>query len=30
MTEPTTRHRPRVAANPIPYWVRDGVVDKSK
>jgi inosose dehydratase len=30
MTEPTPRHRPRVAANPIPYWVRDGVVDKSK
>ena len=24
------RHRPRVAANPIPYWVRDGQVDKSK
>jgi len=30
MTAPTLRHRPRVAANPIPYWVRDGVVDKSK
>jgi inosose dehydratase len=30
MTVPTTRHRPRVAANPIPYWLRDGVVDKSK
>ena len=24
------RHRPRVAANPIPYWARDGKVDKSK
>ena len=22
-------HTPRVAANPIPYWVRDGQVDKS-
>ncbi|GAA2111201.1 sugar phosphate isomerase/epimerase [Microlunatus panaciterrae] len=22
--------RPRVAANPIPYWIRDGKVDKSK
>ena len=30
MTEPTARHRPRVAANPIPYWARDGEVDKSK
>jgi inosose dehydratase len=25
-----SRHHPRVAANPIPYWVRDGKVDKSK
>jgi inosose dehydratase len=25
-----TRHTPRVAANPIPYWVRDGQVNKSK
>ena len=24
------RHTPRVAANPIPYWNRDGKVDKSK
>ena len=24
------RRTPRVAANPIPYWVRDGKVDKSK
>jgi inosose dehydratase len=24
------RHIPKVAANPIPYWVRDGKVDKSK
>ena len=24
------RHIPRVAANPIPYWARDGKVDKSK
>lgn len=23
-------HTPRIAANPIPYWVRDGVVDKSR
>src|SRR6476661_2637935 len=30
MTQPTLRHRPRVAANPIPYWVRDGVVNKSR
>ena len=26
----TVRHRPQVAANPIPYWARDGKVDKSK
>jgi len=26
----STRRTPRVAANPIPYWVRDGRVDKSK
>jgi len=33
MTEPTTtsnRHQPRIAANPIPYWARDGKADKSK
>lgn len=24
------RHHPRVAVNPIPYWARDGKVDKSK
>src|SRR5688500_15460951 len=24
------RHIPKVAANPIPYWLRDGKVDKSK
>ncbi|MET0693144.1 MAG: sugar phosphate isomerase/epimerase [Propionibacteriaceae bacterium] len=31
MTEQTsTRHQPRVAANPIPYWARDGKADKSK
>jgi inosose dehydratase len=24
------RHRPRIAVNPIPYWFRDGKVDKSK
>ena len=24
------RHTPQVAANPIPYWARDGKVDKSK
>ena len=35
MTEATSghdaaQHRPRVAANPIPYWNRDGKVDKSK
>jgi inosose dehydratase len=35
MTEATSgedaaRHTPRVAANPIPYWNRDGRVDKSK
>jgi len=28
--EPTLRRTPRVAANPIPYWARDGKVDKSK
>ena len=27
---PRSRRTPRVAANPIPYWVRDGKVDKSK
>lgn len=27
MTEPAA---PRIAANPIPYWARDGVVDKSR
>src|SRR5215210_5122393 len=26
----TARHMPRVAANPIPYWSRDGKVDKSR
>lgn len=26
----TPSHRPRVAANPIPYWARGGTVDKSK
>ncbi len=26
----SARRTPRVAANPIPYWVRDGQVDKSK
>lgn len=26
----TPRRRPRVAANPIPYWLQDGKVDKSK
>jgi inosose dehydratase len=26
----TPRRRPRVAVNPIPYWSRDGKVDKSK
>jgi inosose dehydratase len=26
----TPRRRPRVAANPIPYWSRDGKVDKSR
>ena len=35
MTETTPgnnrpRRRPRIAANPIPYWIRDGKVDKSK
>ncbi|WP_375422995.1 sugar phosphate isomerase/epimerase family protein [uncultured Friedmanniella sp.] len=32
MSEPSSelsRPRPRVAANPIPYWARDGRVDKS-
>lgn len=24
------RRRPRIAVNPIPYWFRDGKVDKSK
>jgi len=28
--EPALRRTPQVAANPIPYWVRDGKVDKSK
>jgi inosose dehydratase len=28
--EDAARHTPRVAANPIPYWNRDGRVDKSK
>ena len=27
---PALRRTPQVAANPIPYWVRDGKVDKSK
>ena len=27
---PTGRRSPRVAVNPVPYWVRDGRVDKSK
>ncbi len=26
----TLRRRPRIAVNPIPYWSRDGKVDKSK
>ena len=26
----TVRHRPQVAANPIPYWAKDGKVDKSR
>ncbi len=35
MTETTSgndrsRRRPRIAVNPVPYWVRDGKVDKSK
>jgi inosose dehydratase len=35
MTETTPgnnrpRRKPRIAANPIPYWIRDGKVDKSK
>lgn len=30
MTASTARRTPRVAANPIPYWVRDGKVDKSR
>jgi inosose dehydratase len=25
-----SRRNPRIAANPIPYWIRDGKVDKSK
>lgn len=29
-TDPMTRVTPRIAANPIPYWARDGVVDKSR
>jgi inosose dehydratase len=28
--EPTPRRTPQLAANPIPYWVRDGKVNKSK
>jgi len=28
--EPTLRRRPQLAANPIPYWARDGKADKSK
>ena len=28
--EKPTRHPPQVAANPIPYWARDGRVDKSR
>ena len=28
--EPTRRQTPQVAANPIPYWARNGKVDKSK
>lgn len=27
---PARRAAPRVAANPIPYWLRDGVADKSR
>lgn len=30
MTAARESHRPRVAANPIPYWSRGGAVDKSK
>ena len=30
LRDDTPRRRPRVAANPIPYWSRDGKVDKSK
>src|SRR5215218_7634411 len=35
MTETTSgndraRRRPRIAVNPIPYWFREGKVDKSK
>ncbi len=29
-TSDQTRRTPKVAANPIPYWARDGYVDKSK
>jgi inosose dehydratase len=29
-TVPAVRRTPRLAANPIPYWARDGKVDKSK
>ena len=29
-TQTAVRRTPRVAANPIPYWARDGKVDKSK
>lgn len=29
MTDSTPRRTPRVAANPIPYWARGGVTDKS-
>ena len=29
-TESAVRRAPRLAANPIPYWARDGKVDKSK
>ena len=29
MTNSAPRHTPRVAANPIPYWSRGGVTDKS-
>jgi inosose dehydratase len=30
LRDDTPRRRPRVAANPIPYWSRDGKIDKSK